>query len=149
MLKQLVTKVLGTRFERELKRIQPTVDAILRHEARLKGLADAELQAQTPKFRAVLEERTGTLAGEVARLKRAKHDCPDADERLKLDRELRAAEARLASETETALKDLLPEAFATVREAARRLLGTEVVVTGHALNWDMVPYDVQLIGGVV
>ncbi|HET9387958.1 MAG TPA: preprotein translocase subunit SecA, partial [Gemmatimonadales bacterium] len=35
------------------------------------------------------------------------------------------------------------------REAARRLVGTEVIVTGHPLKWDMVPYDVQLIGGIV
>src|ERR1041384_8341633 len=47
------------------------------------------------------------------------------------------------------LDDLLPEAFATVREACRRLLGTTVMVTGHELVWDMVPYDVQLIGGTV
>jgi len=149
MLKRLVTKVLGTRFERELKRVQPIVDAIQRHEARVKGLPDAEVQAQTQKFRALLEQRTGALAREVARLKQAKHDCPDADERLKLDRELTAAEAQLARETEAGLNDILPEAFATVREASRRLLGTEVIVTGHALAWDMVPYDVQLIGGIV
>ncbi|PYO61955.1 MAG: preprotein translocase subunit SecA [Gemmatimonadetes bacterium] len=149
MLKRLVTKVLGTRFERELKRVQPIVDAIQRHEARVKGLPDAEVQAQTQRFRALLEQRTGALAREVARLKQAKHDCPDADERLKLDGELTAAEAQLARETEAGLNDILPEAFATVREASRRLLGTEVVVTGHALAWDMVPYDVQLIGGIV
>ena len=149
MLKRLVTKVLGTRFERELKRVQPIVDAIQRHEARVKGLPDAEVQAQTQRFRALLEQRTGALAREVARLKQAKHDCPDADERLKLDGELTAAEAQLARETEAGLNDILPEAFATVREASRRLLGTEVIVTGHALAWDMVPYDVQLIGGIV
>src|SRR3989454_11935201 len=45
--------------------------------------------------------------------------------------------------------ELLPEAFAAVREACRRLLGTKVVVTAHELTWDMVPYDVQLIGGIV
>ena len=47
------------------------------------------------------------------------------------------------------LDELLPEAFATVREACRRLVGTTVKVTGHELAWDMVPYDVQLIGGIV
>src|SRR5213075_2895800 len=47
------------------------------------------------------------------------------------------------------LDDVLPEAFATVREACRRLVGSEVMVTGHALKWDMVPYDVQLICGIV
>src|SRR3989442_14744749 len=78
MFKRLVTKVFGTRFQRELKRIQPLVDAIHRHEARLQGLSDAELRAQTPKFRAVIAERTGALAAEVERLRQAKHDCAGA-----------------------------------------------------------------------
>ena len=43
---------------------------------------------------------------------------------------------------------MLPEAFATVREAARRLVGTTVAVTGQELPWEMVHYDVQLIGGI-
>ncbi len=149
MIKQLVTKVLGTRFARELKRVQPTVDAIHRHEARLKELSDAEVQAQTAAFRERIAQRTAALAAEVARLRQAKHDCPDADERLRLDAELSKAETALHAETGQALDDLLPEAFATVREACRRLVGTDVAVTGHALVWDMVPYDVQLIGGIV
>ena len=149
MLKQLVTKVMGTRFERELKRIQPIVDAIHGHEERLKGLSEADLQAQTASFRARLAERVGALTADVTRLKQEKHDCPDAEQRVALDRKLGEAEKRLAQETQAGLSHLLPEAFATVREASRRLLGTEAVVTGHALKWDMVPYDVQLIGGIV
>jgi preprotein translocase subunit SecA len=47
------------------------------------------------------------------------------------------------------LDDLLPEAFALVKNACRRLLGTEFSVRGHPTKWDMVPYDVQLIGGIV
>jgi preprotein translocase subunit SecA len=46
------------------------------------------------------------------------------------------------------LDELLPEAFATVREAARRLLGTKVTVTGQEMEWNMVHYDVQLMGGI-
>jgi Preprotein translocase subunit SecA (ATPase, RNA helicase) len=46
------------------------------------------------------------------------------------------------------LDELLPEAFATVREAARRLVGTKVMVTGQEMDWNMVPYDVQLMGGI-
>ncbi|MBI4421171.1 MAG: preprotein translocase subunit SecA, partial [Gemmatimonadetes bacterium] len=149
MFERLVTKVLGTRFERELKRLQPIVDAIHDHEARLTTLGDGELQGQTPKFRGLLAERTRALEAEVQRLRQAKHDCPDPEERLALDRELAEAERRLAKEIQATLDDLLPEVFATVREAARRLQGSEVVVTGHPLTWDMVPYDVQLIGGIV
>ncbi|MCB0288842.1 MAG: preprotein translocase subunit SecA [Calditrichaeota bacterium] len=47
------------------------------------------------------------------------------------------------------LDDLLPEAFAVVKEACRRMLGKTIMVTGKEMTWDMVPYDVQLIGGLV
>jgi len=149
MLKSLVTKVVGTRFQRELKRIQPLVDAIHRHEERFKGIPDGDVQGQTERFRALIAERTGALAADVERLKQAKHDCPDADERAALSDKLALAEEKYAKALQATLDDILPEAFATVREACRRLLGSSVVVTGHELMWDMVPYDVQLIGGVV
>jgi preprotein translocase subunit SecA len=149
MVQTWFTKIVGTRFQRELKRIRPIVDAIHGHEERLRTLSDPELQAQTPKLKGVVRERTGALAAEVERLKREKHDCPDATERASLSEQLSKAEAAYGKELQTALNDILPEVFATVREACRRLVGSEAVVTGHALKWDMVPYDVQLIGGIV
>jgi len=149
MVKSWFTKIVGTRFQREMKRIRPIVDAIHRHEERLKTLSDTELQAQTPKLRGLVAERTGVLAAEVARLKREKHECPEAEQRAVLSEQLSRAESAYVKELQVTLNDVLPEAFATVREACRRLVGSEVVVTGHALKWDMVPYDVQLIGGIV
>ena len=47
------------------------------------------------------------------------------------------------------LDDLLPEAFATVKNACRRLCGSKRLVCGHELTWEMVPFDVQLMGGIV
>ncbi len=149
MANRLFTKIFGTRFDRDLKRIQPIVDAIKQHEVRLKDLPDPELQAQTARFRATIAERTGELHAAVERLKQAKHDNPNPEERATLSDQLRTAEQAFVAELQQTLDDVLPEAFATVREASRRLLGGEVVVTGHALKWDMVPYDVQLIGGIV
>ena len=149
MANNLFTKIFGTRFDRELKRIQPIVDAILQHEVRLKDISNAELQAQTPKFREAIAQRTGELHAEVERLKQAKHDCPDPAQRANLSDQLRKADEAFVAELQRTLDDLLPETFATVREASRRLLGSDVVVTGHTMKWDMVPYDVQLIGGIV
>ncbi|PYP11550.1 MAG: hypothetical protein DMD59_02475 [Gemmatimonadetes bacterium] len=149
MANRWFTRIFGTRFDRELKRIQPVVDAIHQHEVRLKEIPDGELQAQTARFRDAIAQRTGALQAEVERLKQAKHDCPDPTERANLGDQLHKAEQSFVSELQQTLDDLLPEAFATVREAARRLLSSEVVVTGHAMKWDMVPYDVQLIGGIV
>lgn len=154
MLKGLINKVLGTRHERERKRVQPIVDEIHEIEARLASLSDAEIQAQTAKFRAILAERTGPIEARIAELKAAKFAATDSTEREHMDTELQGLDGRGGAEGELrtaiseTLDELLPEAFATVREAARRLQGSAVNVTGHELVWDMVPYDVQLIGGI-
>ncbi len=63
-----------------------------------------------------------------------------------------AWKARLAAiedkqEIQSALDEILPEAFAVVKNACRRLLGKDITVRGHVIKWDMVPFDVQLIGG--
>jgi len=47
------------------------------------------------------------------------------------------------------VEDLLPEAFATVKQACKRMVGMEITVKGDALTRQMIPYDVQLIGGIV
>src|SRR2546423_14874240 len=116
MTNRLFTKIFGTRFDRELKRIQPIVDAIHTHEVRLKDVAGGELQAQTGKFREAIAQRTGALQAEVERLKQAKHDCPDPTERANLSDQLHKADEAFVAELQRTLDDLLPEAFATVRE---------------------------------
>jgi preprotein translocase subunit SecA len=148
-LQQLVTRVLGSRFQRELKRLRPLVDAIHEYEAKLAGLSDTDIQGQTARFRERITASVGPLRAAVAELRAAKHACADPDERDALDRDLLDRERSLRKQTAAVLDELLPEAFATVREACRRLKGTTVSVTGHDLVWDMVPYDVQLIGGIV
>jgi len=149
MIKTLMTSVFGTRFDRERKRIQPIVDQIHAHEERLKQLDESELKARTPRFRERLAERIGALKAELEEVREAKHACADPVERDELEGRFQDLERRYKKELAASLDELLPEAFATVREACRRLLGTTVQVTGRELVWDMVPYDVQLIGGVV
>ncbi|MEN9819026.1 MAG: hypothetical protein RLZ32_2906, partial [Gemmatimonadota bacterium] len=154
MLKGLIGRVFGTRHERERKRVQPILEEIHAIEARMAGWADTEVQAQTVRFRERLAERTGALEARIAELKAAKHATADAAARERLEAELQGLDGRGGAEGElreaiaAALDEFLPEAFATVREACRRLRGTTVVVTGTPLTWDMVPYDVQLIGGI-
>ena len=46
------------------------------------------------------------------------------------------------------LNEILPEAYAVVKNACRRLCGQDIMVRGHALKWEMIPFDVQLVGGV-
>jgi preprotein translocase subunit SecA len=149
MIKNLMTSVFGTRFDRERKRIQPSVDAIHAEEERLAALSEDELRAQTTRFRERLAERTGAIKAELEEVRQAKHGCADPEEREGLERRFQEIEADYKKALAAGLDEILPEAFATVREACRRLMGTIVPVTGHDLVWDMVPYDVQLIGGLV
>src|SRR5262249_35815691 len=121
MLKTLLTKVFGTRFDREVKKIQPIVDAIKRHEADLKSYSDDQLKAQTPTFRARIAERSGDVLRELEETRKLRHDCADPAERDKLDGTVHTLEEKYKKELKQTLDDLLPEAFATVREACRRL----------------------------
>jgi preprotein translocase subunit SecA len=149
MLKSLLTKVFGTRFSREVRRIQPIVDAIKRHEAVLKDYSEEQLKGETARFRARIVELTGSAKAELDQVRQQRHDSADPAERDRLEVRLNECEVRYKRALAAALNELLPEAFATVREACRRLVGTKVMVTGHELTWEMVPYDVQLIGGIV
>ncbi|HEX6039037.1 preprotein translocase subunit SecA [Longimicrobium sp.] len=148
MLKSLVRAVFGTRHQRELKRLQPIVAEINREFDRLKNVSDDELRGQTERFRAAIREATAEAEAEVAELRARRRASEDAAEREALSQQIGAAEQRLKAELEAVLDDILPEAFATVKAAAHRLVGSEVSVTGQPLTWDMVHYDVQLIGGL-
>src|SRR5690606_16242037 len=99
-----------------------------------------ELKGQTAKFRRIIAERTGAAKEELERVRAAKHDCADPVERERLENEYYRLEQAYKKAIAEVLDEILPEAFATVREAARRLVGTKVMVTGHELTWDMVPY---------
>ncbi|MGZ3437826.1 MAG: preprotein translocase subunit SecA, partial [Gemmatimonadaceae bacterium] len=87
-------------------------------------------------------------------LRERKRITADPAAREEIDNELSGVDGRGGAEAELrtaiaeVLDELLPEAFATVREAARRLVGTKVIVTGQEMEWNMVPYDVQLMGGI-
>src|SRR4051812_24816153 len=154
MFKRVINAVIGSRHDRERKKIQPIVDEINEHYARLRGVSDEELRGQTAKFREIIRERTGELEARVAELKEQKRSATDPADRERIDTDLSGADGRGGAESELRgeiadlLDELLPEAFATVREGARRLMGTAANVTGRELGWDMVHYDVQLMGGI-
>jgi len=135
MIKTLMTAVLGSRYDREVKRLRPVLEQIHAHEERLKGFSESELPAQTPKFRERIVERTGALQRELDEVRAAKHSCADPIERDQLEQRFHELENSWKKELAATLDDLLPEAFATVREACRRLLGTPVSVIGHELIW--------------
>ncbi|HUG28063.1 MAG TPA: preprotein translocase subunit SecA [Gemmatimonadales bacterium] len=147
MIKKLMSLIIGSRHAREVKKFQPLLAEIRTHEERLGGLNEEDLKGQTARLRARLEEQTGALKAELEEVRAAKHACADPVEREGLEQRFHQVERDYKAALAAGLDALLPEAFATVREACRRLMGTAAVVTGHEQPWDMVPYDVQLIGG--
>jgi preprotein translocase subunit SecA len=154
MLKRVISAVVGSRHERERRRIQPIVDRINEWDEKLQHVSEDELRGQTLRFRRLIAERTETLETRIAELREQKRTAKDAGARENIDQLLGGGDGRGGAEGELretiaeTLDEILPEAFATVRCAARRLLGTKVMVTAHELQWDMVPYDVQLMGGI-
>ncbi len=148
MLKFL-QKILGSKTDKDVKELLPIVDQINEEYAKLASLSDEELQAKTLEFRARIKEATGAIEDEMTQLREdLKQDIPH-DERIKIFDRLDDLQKELLEETKLTLDDLLPEAFAVVKDACRRHVGKEWLAAGQKVKWDMIPYDVQLIGGVV
>jgi preprotein translocase subunit SecA len=115
MVGWILKKILGSKNQREIKRLMPTVRRINELDEQLKGLSDDELQAKTAGWKA-----------ELATIPELQ------DQWGKLD-------------------EILPEAFALVKNAARRLTERRhtFTVCDQPMTWNMVHFDVQLVGGMV
>jgi len=133
LINTLLGKVFGTKNERVIKALMPNVRAINALEPEIQKLSDAELRAKTDEFRKRIQERLSRLGGgngnapgeEVA----SEEAESDIDRAKRLEKEQYDALQEI-------LNEILPEAFAVVREAGRRVL-------------NMRHFDVQLIGGMV
>jgi preprotein translocase subunit SecA len=148
MFKALLKAILGSRHKREAKKLQPLIAEINRNFAELASLTDDELRGKTQEFRDRIAAATAELDAEIAELRDKKRHSEDGGERERLGLEISGLEKQVLATLEDTLEETLPEAFAVVKEACRRLVGREIVVTGQKLTWEMVPYDVQLIGAV-
>ena len=156
----LLTKIFGSKHDRDIKRIHPQVDEINEIYQTLRDLSDGELRAKTDKFKTQINEATVEVRAELTQLTALLHgesetngvERPEIESKLSTE-ELRNQVAELEKEERQTIKEtldaILPEAFAVVRETCRRLCGQTWNVVGHPIKWDMVPYDVQLIGGIV
>ncbi|HMJ92251.1 MAG TPA: preprotein translocase subunit SecA [Candidatus Acidoferrum sp.] len=112
MIGFILKKIIGSKNDREVKRLRMRVEEINRFEA--------ELQNQPAD---VLRQKTAAWKEELSKIE---------------DKE----------ELARRLNEILPEAFAVVKSAARRMCGSEITVRNLPLKWEMVHFDVQLIGGM-
>src|SRR6202051_191326 len=124
-----ISKVLGDPVKREIKRYQGVVDLINELEAEMSALTDTELRDKTREFRG----RLGVEGVDMTHGQSFAAGLGEETEEMAMER---AEEHEREAGRRQALDDLLPEAFAVVREASKRTLG-------------MRHFDVQLIGGIV
>lgn len=121
MLDKLINKVIGDPNERLIKKIQPLVHQINDIEEQYQQeLTEADIPKKTEEFIDRIAKSVQGLEGEEASREQAR-----------------------------ILEEILPEAFALVKFACRKLVGKQWQVRGETKTWDMVPFDVQLLGGIV
>ncbi len=123
MLKNLYTKIAGDPNEKEVKRLLPVVEEINALEPELQKLSDAELGAKTQDFKARLNEALVEPRRKVAELRDQLDTAVDEDDRRMFDTHIKEAQKELVAAQRAALDEVLPEAFACVREASVRTIG--------------------------
>ena len=123
----LLKFLFGTKNDRELKKLWPIVREInvLEEKLQAENLTDEDFPKRTAELKARVAE---TIAKTMPKN-------PDKDQEK--------------ATVQAALDAVLPEAFALLKNACRHLVGTTEEVCGHTLTWNMVPFDVQLLGGIV
>jgi len=131
-----VRRIIGTKNDRELKRLWPIVHQVNALEESVAALSDEELRAKTAAFRTRVREETAAEHDSLEQL-RTELQSSDAMDRVDELREAITKQEKAVYDAErTVLDQILPEAFACVREASRRTIGLR-----H--------FDVQILGGVV
>ncbi|MBZ0198860.1 MAG: preprotein translocase subunit SecA [Ignavibacteriaceae bacterium] len=147
MLK-VIKKLFGDKHAKQLKELWPVVDEINEEYKKLVNLSDDELKVKTAEFKEKILEHTAETRNKIEELKEKLQSNEEIDFHP-IYEELDELKIQLNDEYEEILDSLLPEAFAVVKSTCERLRGKSWNAAGYKITWDMVPYDVQLIGGVV
>ena len=183
ILNKAITKIFGSKSNRDLKEITPLVEKVLVEFAKLESISHDELRAKTNQFKQHLTDRLQENSTSIAELEKEAEENPDLS--LNRKEEIYAEVDQLKKDskkiTEEALLEILPEAFAVMKETARRFTQNETITVTASLNdrdlaakrdnvsiqgdkaifknswlaagnlvtWNMIHYDVQLIGGIV
>lgn len=147
MLK-IFKKIFGDKYEKDLKVLLPIIEEINSYYETIKNLTDEELIGKTNESKEKIQARTQETRKQIDELKARLQSDEDFDRQLVYD-ELDELEDKLNDEYEEILDELLPEAFAVIKSTCQRLVGKSWTVAENKITWDMVPYDVQLIGGIV
>lgn len=173
-------KIIGNKAERDLKEISPQVDAIKAIYPSLAKLSNDEIRSKTLEFKQKIQAFISDELSQIEGLKEKVDQVEEIEEKEAIYKKIDELEESIDDKIEEVLEEILPEAFALVKETARRFKEGEVEVTasemdrdlaakrdsivikedkafwknawiagGTEITWDMLHYDVQLIGGIV
>jgi preprotein translocase subunit SecA len=180
-INSILKAFVGDKSQKDVKAIQPLVNKIKSFESSLAALSNDELRQKTVEFKEKIKEARFEKDSRISALKTEAEGTTDIDKREDIYNEIDALEKEAYDISEKVLMDILPEAFAVVKETARRFkVNTTIEVTttpkdrelsatkpyitldgdktiwsnswnaaGKEITWDMIHYDVQLIGGIV
>lgn len=175
MIKWILQKIVGSKNQREIKRLRPIIAKINEVEEALQNEPEERLLELTKQWQGHLhrylpitlptkrqlellsdEEKQGIADMLNERFQSLKEETPSLDytveptpESINKARDLFSeAEDSFPKKRDDYLNQILPEAYAVVKNGARRLCGKELVICDQEMTWNMVHYDVQLIGGI-
>jgi preprotein translocase subunit SecA len=178
----IVKKIFGSKTERDYKDIKPYLDRTLQAYEEIKHLDTDSLRDKTVEFKKRIRDYVAGEQEEILKLQQeleTRFDM-DVEDKERIYNQIDELEKARNAKTEEALLEILPEAFAVVKETARRFKEQDVVEAtvrdhdrdlaavrsnveirgdkvyygnkwpagGNTITWDMVHYDVQLIGGI-
>ena len=133
LFSKILTKVFGKKSDKDIKRIMPKVELINKKFKEIESWDENKLKNQILHHKA-----------QIIKLRDSVKSKNDSD-----NLSAKELDELIYEQEQNYLNDNLPEVYAVVKDAARRLFGTEFNVMGQTMTWDMVHYDVQLIGGIV
>ena len=181
LLNSILKAFVGDKSEKDVKAIQPLINKVKTFEAALASLSHDQLRAKTTEFKEKIKAARAEKDSKIEALKLEAENTVDIDAREDIYVAIDTLEKEAYDISENVLNELLPEAFAVLKETAKRfkdnttisvtttakdreLSATKPYITiegetthwanswdaaGKAITWDMIHYDVQLIGGVV
>lgn len=180
LINSVLKVFVGDKSEKDVKALQPLVKEIKSFEQQLESMSSDELRQKTATFKSTIQEERKEIDDKIDVLKEEVQHSTDIDRNEEIYTEIDQLEEEAYKISENTLNTILPEAFAVVKETAKRfahnttlqvkatefdrwLSGTKDYVTldgdhaiwknswdaaGKEVTWDMVHYDVQLIGGI-
>ncbi|UGU15108.1 preprotein translocase subunit SecA [Sinomicrobium kalidii] len=180
LLNSVLKVFVGDKAKKDIKEIQPLVDKIKTFEQQLSALSNDELREKTVDFRSRIQEARTSFDEKIAQLQSEANASEDIDRKEDIYTEIDKLNDDAYKATEAKLNEILPEAFAVVKETAKRFANNETLTVtaspfdrelsaekeyitiegdnaiwqnswdaaGKEVTWDMVHYDVQLVGGV-